>query len=172
MKIQYNSSIVDITAYAKLIYEKSPTVKQHLKKTYYFSIPMLIVIGAVLKYYESNEDLVVFWALVGIGWLIYLPFFHKKKYIKKVIESFKDTRYEHLFCQHELTIENNIIVDQIENGINKTEISKIEHIETIDNYTFIFIDSAMAYLIPEQEITQGDYNQFIAELRRQLGKQA
>lgn len=166
VSISYNATIEDITAYGKLVYAKSPTVKEHLKKTYYFSVPMLIIIGAVLKYYESNQDLIYFWAVVGIGWLVYLPFYHKKKYLKKFIASFEDEKYQNLFGEHELTIEDDSIADKIEKGVNHTKISKIEHIEIIDNYAFVFIDSAMAYLIPENKIIEGNYNNFVDSLNK------
>ena len=165
MKIIYENQDSDILAYGKLIYDKSPTVKVHLKKTYYFSVPMLFVLGAVISYFESNSELLYAWIALSIGWLIYLPFYHKKKYLKKVIESFEDDKYQNLFGQHELTIENNILTDKIETGQNKTEISKIEHIEIVKDYTFIFIDSATAYLIPENNILSGDYHEFINEVK-------
>ncbi len=165
MKISYDCSIKDISAYGKLIYEKSPTVKEHLKKTYYFSVPMLFVIGALIKYFEPNNELLYAWIVLGIGWLIYLPFYHKKKYMLKVIESFEDDKFKNLFGQHELIIENNILTDRIESGENKTDISKIEHIEMIADYAFIFIDSAMAYIIPKKNISAGNYHDFLYLLK-------
>ncbi len=165
MKISYNSSIQDITAYGKLIYEKSPTVKEHLKKTYYFSVPMLIIFAAVIKYFGTTEELLMAWIALGVGWLIYLPSFHKKKYLNKVTESFEDEKYQNLFGTHELTVEENILIDTIESGQNSTDISQIEHIEITDDHTFIFIDSAMAYLIPENNISDGDYQNFINILK-------
>ncbi len=165
MKISYTTSIKDISAYAKLIYQKSPTVKEHLKKTYYFSVPTLLLFGALIRYVETTNELIYVWGLLGICWLIYLPFYHKKKYIKKVIESFEDEKHQNLFGTHELTIANNLIIDKIELGQNSTEISKIEHVETIDSYTFVFIDSAMAYLIPRNRIIDGNYHDFIYEIK-------
>jgi len=165
MKISYNASLSDINTYGKLIYDKSPTVKEHLKKTYYFSVPMLLVLGAIIKYFETNNELLYAWIVLGIGWLVYLPFYHKKKYIKKVEESFESERYKNLFGEHELIIEDSFLIDKIESGQNKTEMSKIEHIETIDSYTFVFIDSAMAYLIPRNNILDGNYHDFIYEIK-------
>lgn len=165
MKISYNSSIQDISAYGKLVYEKSPTVKAHLKKTYYFSVPMLIIFAAIIKYFGTTDELLMAWAALGVGWLIYLPSFHKKKYLKKFIASFEDEKYQNLFGKHELTIEENILTDTIELRQNNTEISKIEHVEVTDDYAFIFIDSAMAYLIPENDIISGDLNNFIKTLK-------
>ncbi len=170
MKISYECSIKDISAYGKLIYEKSPTVKEHFKKTYYFSVPMLIVFGAAINYFESDSKLFYAWIVLGIAWLIYLPFFHKKKYLKKVIQSFEDERYANLFGTHELTIEENSLIDKIEAGQNKTDISKIEHIEVIKEYAFIFVDSAMAYLIPRNKIINGNYHDFIYEIKNKLKK--
>lgn len=170
MKISYECSIKDISAYGKLIYDKSPTVKQHLKKTYYFSIPMLIIFGVAINYFESDSKLFYAWIVLGIAWLIYLPFYHKKKYLKKAIQSFEDEKYANLFGLHELTIEENYLIDRIESGQNKTEISKIEHIEVINEYAFIFIDSAMAYLIPRDKINDGNYHDFIYEIRSNLKK--
>lgn len=170
MQISYNCSIKDISAYGKLIYEKSPTVKEHLRKTYYFSVPMLIVFGALIKYFESTSELFYPWIALGIAWVVYLPFYHKKKYLQKVIESFEIEKHQNLFGQHELTIENNILTDKIEADQNKTEISKIEHIETIKDYAFIFIDSAMAYLIPRNNIIDGNYHDFLYEIKSKLKK--
>ena len=165
MKISYKATIQDISAYAKLIYQKSPTVKEHLKKTYYFSVPTLLMFGALIKYVETTNELLYAWCVLGICWLIYLPFYHKKKYFKKVIETFANEKHDNLFGTHELIIEGNLIIDTIENGQNKTELSKVEHTETVENYTFIFIDSAMAYLIPEKNIIDGDYQGFINYLK-------
>ena len=165
MKISYIATIQDISAYAKLIYQKSPTVKEHLKKTFYFSVPTLLMFGALIRYVETTNELLYAWGVLGVCWLIYLPFYHKKKYLKKVIETFTNEKHDNLFGTHELIIEGNYIIDTIENGQNKTELSKIEHIETVENYTFIFIDSAMAYLIPEKSIIDGNYLGFINYLK-------
>lgn len=172
MKLSYNASIKDISAYAKLIYQKSPTVKEHLKKTYYFSVPTLLLFGAFIRYVETTNELIYVWGLLGICWLIYLPFYHKKKYFKKVIETFETDKHQNLFGTHELTIDDNTIIDTIESGQNKTEISKIEHVESVDGYTFVFINSAMAYLIPRKNIIDGNYHDFIYELTELIKKDA
>ena len=165
MKITYENSPDDIAAYGKLIYAKSPTVKQHRKKAYQYAVILIAIFGLALFILDSDQSTRYGWAVISVLWLIYIPFQHKRRYIKNMVTTYQDDTHKNLFGRHELTLENEGITDQIENGINKTGWDKNEHVEKIENYTFIFIDSALAYIIPENNVSEGSYRDVVNLLK-------
>jgi hypothetical protein len=168
MKIKYKNEISDIEAYGKLLYAKSPTVKQHLKKAWLTAVVLILIFGLVLYVFNEELNILLFWSLLSIGWLIYIPFQHKKRYIKNMVKTYKEEEHRKFFELHSLTIDDSGLTDQIEAGINHTEWNKIEHIETTESYTFIFIGSAMSHAICKDRILEGDCDSFLNLLKSKL----
>lgn len=168
MKIKYVNSTDDVKAYARLLYEKSPRIKQHLKKALYTAAILIVIFGIVIYLLEEAGRVLYIWMILSVLWLTYIPFQHRKKYLNNMIKSFADDNHRNFFGNHTLTLEDDLLIDEIENGINRTSLNEIEHIETVKNHTFIFVRSAMAYAICSGSITEGSYNEFIKALKKKI----
>ena len=166
MTITYENSPKDITAYGTLLYTKSPTVKQHRAKAFKFAVLLSVIIGLVIYFTSDDISILYFWTALSVGWWIYIPIQHRRKYIKNMISTYADDTHKNLFGKHELTIDESGLTDEIDNGINKTDWENIEHIEISDNIIYIFIQSSLAYLIIKDNISTGSFEQFTESIGR------
>lgn len=165
MKIEYENKISDIDAYGRLIYDKSPTVKQHRKKAYNTAVVLIIIFGLVLYFLNESNNILFIWLALSIAWLVYIPFQYKKRYLKNMVKTFEDEQHKNFFGGHSLTTDDTGITDEIESVINHTPWENIEHLELTDTHTFIFVKSVMVYAIPKHSIIDGDYETFIDTLK-------
>lgn len=164
MTLKYKNTTDDIEAYGHLLYSKSPTVNQHRKRSFNAALVLILIVCVVIYFIDTLTTLYI-WLVIATVWIAVLPLFHRRKYVKKMVKTYQEEGHEHFFGVHSLTITDDGLTDQIENGLNHTTWDKIEHIETIRDYTFIFSGSAMAYSLPHNYIIEGDYNQFLETLK-------
>ncbi len=170
MKIEYTNSLADIEAYGQLIYAKSPTVKQHRKKAWLIAVVLIVIFGIVLYLLDNSTEILYFWLFLSVVWLIYIPFQHKRRYLKNMMKTYEDEEHKYFFGRHSLTIDDNGVTDEIGVGINHTEWEKIEHIEFTATHTFIFVDSSMAHAICKDAVIDGDYDTFVNNLKSKYNK--
>jgi hypothetical protein len=168
MIISYQNTEADIYSYGQLIYKKSPTVKHHRRKSMNFAA-LISVIFAVIIYYIDSINTVLIWAAMSVVWLIYVPIQHRRRYLKNMIKTYQQEEHKRFFGNHSITIDENGIADEIENGINQTPWEKIEHIEEVDSHLFIFIESSLAYCIPKEKLTERECEEFINKLKEYRG---
>ena len=171
MTIEYVNQISDIEAYGRLIYDKSPTVRQHKKKAFNTAVILVAIFGLVLYFLNESTAVMVLWLVLSVAWLSYIPFQHKKRYLKNMVKTFEGEQHRNFFGQHRLTIDESGITDEIENGINTTPWDRIEHAETTGSHIFIFVDSSMAYAIPKNAFEEGLSDNFIKILKSRIKKQ-
>lgn len=169
MKIKYENQPSDITAYGELIYEKSPTVKQHRRRAMNFSAVMAVIFALVIYYLDTMQTVYI-WLILSMGWLIFVPTQHKRRYLKNMVKTYEGDKYKNIMTSHELTADESGLTDQIENGINHTTWSNIEHIEETEKHLFIFVDSTLAYAVPKDKIQPDEYRQFTEVLKEQRKK--
>lgn len=170
--LKYKNTTDDIEAYGALLYSKSPTVKQHRKRSVNAALVLILIICVVVYFIDTLTTLYI-WLVISTVWMIVLTPLHRRKYIKKMVKTYQEEDHANFFGVHKLTIKEDGLTDEIENGFNHNSWDKIEHIETINDYTFIFSGSAMAYSLPQNNILEGDYNQFLDCLktkRKQFGQ--
>ena len=77
-------------------------------------------------------------------------------------------QYKNLFGEHSLSFDDSGMTDTKDIGINNTPWEKIEHMEVTENHTYIFIDQSLAFIIPKNSITDGDYVSFITALKEKF----
>jgi hypothetical protein len=165
MKIVYKNTKDDIITYGKLLYKKSPTVQQHRKKASNFAA-FLALIFAIGIWYLYSHQMMLLWLATSIVWVTYIPLRHKRRYLKNMVETFEKDENRTFFGEHQLTIDESGLTDEIENGVSQVGWNKIEHIEETESHLYIFIDSAMAFVVPQQNISEGNYLEFIKTLKR------
>ncbi|KAA3637728.1 MAG: YcxB family protein [Calditrichaeota bacterium] len=166
MTITYENSPKDITAYGTLLYTKSPTVKQHRNKALKYAVLLSVIIGLVIYFTSDDISILYFWTALSVGWWIYIPIQHRRKYIKNMIATYADDTHKNLFGKHELTIDETGLTDKIEQGQNITSWGDIEHVEVSENIIYIFIRSSLAYLIVKENISEGSFEQFSESIGR------
>lgn len=164
LNLKYKNTTDDIEAYGHLIYSKSPTVKQHRKRSINAALVLSLIVCIVIYFIDTLTTLYI-WLVIATVWIAALPLLHRRKYIKKMVKTYQEEGHEKFFGTHTLTIKDDGLTDEIENGYNHTTWDKIEHIEAAGDFTFIFSGSAMAYSLPRHSVIEGDYDQFLDSLK-------
>lgn len=168
MNIKYTNTEADIYSYGQLIYKKSPTVKQHRRKSMNFAA-ILSVIFALIIYYVDSLNTVFIWVIMSIVWLIYVPIQHKRRYLKNMIKTYQQEEHKQFFGNHLLTVNESGLIDQIDDGVNQTSWDKLEHVEETESHLFIFVKSSLAYCIPRDQLSGSQYEDFIYKLKEYRG---
>ena len=93
MNISYNNSPDDISAYARLLYDKSPTVSKHRGKATYTAVLIIVILSIIIYFIDSIRTLYI-WLFISVGWIAYIPFQHKKRYIKNMGKQYEEDEYK------------------------------------------------------------------------------
>lgn len=167
MKITYTNTTDDIDIYARLLYAKSPTVKQHRQRSTNFAISLIVII-AVIIYFIESPYVVFYWLVISLVWILYIPIQHRRKYVKNMIKQYRDEDHRHFFTTHNLELTDDGLKDSIDFGISFSSWDKIEHIEILDSHAFVFIEHAMAYAIPKERVSGDNYDNFISQIKERI----
>ncbi len=84
---------------------------------------------------------------------------------KNAKKSLLEGKNKGFLCEHKLEITPECLIESTSSGEQKTKWDAVERIASIKDYTFVYIGSVMAHIIPEKAIIEGNYSKFVDELK-------
>ena len=166
MLLRFESTVEDLLAFQDYQYAHSSTVRRRLARK--VGALSLISFGGMIS--MSSHDGVINAAVSGliVAGLVALVCpslvrYNMKAHIRKMCVT---GDYKLFLGDGELEIVEDGIISRTPYGEGKLAWGAIEQIESTAEYTFIYVGTLMAMIIPHNRIEEGDYKVFMTELGR------
>ncbi len=177
MKIRFEITIEDMVAFNRFHHANSPTTRRQ-RWMYTLLLPLLLgligVIGAVTTFEDGRDPTgyLIFWTLMGILWLAgsVAWFFFSRWHWARILDQnvrklYAEGTNRALLGWREMELVDGRLFLKTELIHSSMDLRAIEKIIGTDEYTFVYIASLSAYLIPMNLYPEEEYREFVAELR-------
>lgn len=94
------------------------------------------------------------------------PMLVRKNLRKRIVKMYSEGQNNGIIGEHELQIDADGLVEKTQLGEVRQEWDKIKDIVSLEGRTYIFISDINAYILPRQSVVSGDYDAFVAELKK------
>jgi hypothetical protein len=94
-------------------------------------------------------------------------YYHRRGYLKRVDKWLHEKREGHPDEHVELTLEGDDLLVKTDTSDVTAPMERFSRMERTENYTFLYINEQKAIIIPKDSLTEGDYGEFVSQLRKQ-----
>ncbi len=178
MRIRFETTMDDLIAFNRYHFETSPLLRQQRMRFAFFLPLMLGALGilALAAWWRNALDdptgfavVVLAAALVGVpasvAWFFFGRWYWMTQVLRNVRKMLSEGSNRTMLGWREMELAGNRLKFQTEFFDNSIDIRAIDKIVGEEDYTFIYISSAQAYLIPMNLYPEEEYREFVAELR-------
>jgi hypothetical protein len=158
-----------LMAFGRYIYDTSKTIRRSRRRGQIVAGSLYVWFGA-LYFVEVPLGTILLWYLVATAYLLFVSYWHKRSYLKNLTKMYRETENKSFFCEHYLTITDAGIVAKDESSESTIFWSGIERVVNQVDFTFVFLGSVQAIVIPKVGVLEGDYEVFVAELKKRVAK--
>lgn len=169
MTLKYENTIDHVRAFGEYVYRTSPTLRRSRRWTQLIAVLLYLYFGVQLFFGIPLSSLAI-WYLVATAYLVFASYWHKRSYLRNLAKMYRETENKNFFCEHHLSITDEGISTLSEGGERTIYWSGIERIGETDRFTFVFLGSIMALVIPRNGVLEGDYEAFTGELKKRVTK--
>ncbi len=178
MKIRFESTIEDWVAFNRFHHANSPTTRRQWFQ-FFAMVPILLALaglaGIWITFGAFREDPVIcaiLWAWAGamgvgasIAW-----FFISRRYWASLLERnvrklFAEGSNRSLLGWREMELVSGRLILKTELLHASMDLRAIERIASTDEYTYVYVASTSAYIIPMNLYPEDEYRQFVEDLR-------
>jgi len=178
MKIRFETTIEQLVAFNRYHHANSPTTTQQRRIVMLLFPGIVIVLAMIRTWYDLNSDVgdpmifladwVTIWifALVfSVSWIAFAQWNFPRTLEKNVRKLLAEGNNQSVLGWRELElVKNRLIVDTKWMHI-RLDLRAIDKIVSDGDYTFVYIASLQAYVIPMNLYPEEEYRAFVAELR-------
>lgn len=167
MKIRYETTIDDLLAFARFHAGHSPAWKRQVAAQRY-SIALLTAVCIYFFVVPLGWPITVAAIIALIAWFVYVPRAAMSYYLKHAKRMYGEGSSTRLIGWHELALTDEAIVETSDAGSTITKFSALDRVEDSEGYTFVYLTSVSAHVVPKSRISEGNHEAFISELRGRL----
>jgi hypothetical protein len=173
MRIRYADTLDDLVAFSDFHAAHSTTVKQNIRLTRWTSAVLVIALTFAALTFVTDDSMAlsakVFGALVGgVFMFVVVPHLTRWNLRVQMRKILREGRNKSVVGEHELEILDEGLLERTEYNETKSSWAGIERVVSTPQYTFIYITSVSAHVIPRESVSEGDYDAFIQELTRRI----
>lgn len=177
MKLVYSVSEADALAYASYFYEHSPVIQNQMKtgRVVLFIAVLLFAFITVLMTLGGNcvqlSPLIkgLLYAAIVLGVAVVIVYFaHKKIYLWSSRKMLRSGKNKGIFGPQSMEITDTGLKLNRPGGESTTYWNGIERVETTEIAAYIYISSMAAYIVPRASVTEGNFDSFLAEIRKRV----
>lgn len=172
MKIRFETTIDDVMAFNRFHMANSPTWRRQVW-TQSLIIPGVFALLFFFLFFVSDVGQainVVMWptaimlVIVSIGSVVFVRWFMSSSLDSNTRKFLAEGRNRIMFGWREMELVNNRLVLKTELMESSLDLRAIEKIVRDENYTFVYIASVSAYMIPMTLYPEDEYREFVAHL--------
>lgn len=171
MAIRFSNTIDDFLAMSEFHYKASPAVKRQLSNYQWtvglgiFVLPLLI--SVVFRSHGNGLFDLLVAAIVAAVFAYIAPISWRRSVRRQTLRMYNEGSNKAAFSEREMEVTPDGIVSRSAYGESLTAWGAVERIESTSDYTFIYISSVMAYVIPNKRIPEHDLREFLFDLKTQ-----
>ena len=173
MRIRFETTIEDVIAFNRFHFANSPTWQRQLwtQSLMVFGILALLFLvmhlssmGPVLAFDWFEGVLAVVFAVAAIAWAFFIRWYMDWSLARNTRKFLAEGSNRLLFGWREMELVNGRLVLNTELIQSSLDLRAIEKIVRDENYTYVYIASVSAYMIPMNLYPEDEYREFVAEL--------
>ena len=178
MKIRFETTIEHLVAFNRYHHANSPTTRQQRRLVALLFPGIVILLALARTWYDLNSDIgdpfifvgdwVAIWTFAfvfSVSWIVFAQWNFPRTLEKNVRKMLAEGNNQTVLGWRELElVKNRLIVDTKWMHI-RLDLRAIDKIVTDGDYTFAYIASVQAYVIPMNLYPEEEYRAFVAELR-------
>ena len=164
LSLTYTLTMDDIVAWSQHHYAHSALCRRGF---WIWRIVLCAILFATVVAATARDAIGITLGLLGAGVYYYIfPRLSRRGVARLVKKSYAEGKNKGLLGEHRLVITDDGFASSTEVGEGKISWAGIERIVEIPGYTFVYGSALSAAVVPERRVLEGDYNLFIAELKR------
>ena len=173
MKLHYTNTLEDVCALNNYHASKSPAVQKALRVQQVGLVLagiLLLLCSMVLMLTDSRVTGSYTLLFIGGGLFSFiqayiLPRRYNKIRNKTIAKLFSEGENKRLFCEHELEVVDDGVIERTPYSETKMAWGTIERIEATSDYTYLYLGAVNAYIIPNKRVPAVDLAAFMHELK-------
>jgi hypothetical protein len=178
MKIRFETTIDDVIAFNRFHFTNSPAWRKQLwiqslwlPVFLALVLAMVIVVNASAAGFNLRNSLVMsvcigtVWLAGSAGWVLFIRWHLNRGLMRNARKFLAEGSNRSLHGWREMEIVKGRLVLHTELLDISMDLRAIERIVGNDAYTFVYIASVSAYMIPMDVYPEEEYREFVAELR-------
>lgn len=166
MRIKYGLTIDDLVAWSQFQARGSKTIRRLQLRAIVLIGIILLVASALVSHVAGTWVPFAFGSTVFVLFTAIYPRLYQSALTRNTTQLYGESRNRGLLGPHTMELQDDGVLDRTEYGERKTYWKGIERIEVTERYVFIYLSSISAQVVPRFSITEGDFDDFVAELRR------
>ena len=165
MTIKYTNTIEDLVELQNHLLITSKTLKNQMRLRRFFIPSLILIMLTFISIKESNIGpfalgIAIFSILVS-----WFPSSMRKSLKKTIVKTYGEGENNNVLCEHTLEIIDDELRESNPTGQEAIKLSAINGIYTTEHYTFIYVTSLSAHVIPVSKVLEGDYQLFVQTLK-------
>jgi hypothetical protein len=175
VRIRFETTMDDLIAFNRFHFENSPAFRRQ-RMVYALLVPgifaLLALIALAAWWHADTEKLVAFaiGALIvgvpaSVGWIFFARWWWMVQVMRNVQKMYSEGSNRIALGWREMELVGNRLKLRTEFLDNSLDLRAIDKIVGNEDYTFVYISSNQAYLIPMNLYPEEEYREFVAELR-------
>jgi len=168
LEIEYEFGERDLVHYNELQIDQSEDLQKKLKRNRLFFPGVLAIFGLFLWSYYSDYRTALYIVTISICWAIVIPQIIILSFRRQILQSYTEKEKLAMFGHYTLRIDPKALAEQSPSGKNKMPWKTILRIEHIKDYIHIVLESGAALVIPIENVTAGDIQEFSKQVKKML----
>jgi hypothetical protein len=158
----------DMVAFNQYYFENSSCLRRQRIIAIAIFSTIYLGIGVVQTLVRDSVIPLLVWMVVAVVFSLWYYRASKKVNPKRIARLYSEEKNKGTFCEHKLKILPEGIRETTDVGEQMITFAGIERIETTDTHAFIFIGTMQAHVIPRNRVLEGDLDEFISVLMREM----
>ena len=168
LEIEYEFGERDLVHYNELQIDQSEDLQKKLKRNRLFFPGVLAIFGLFLWSYYSDYRTALYIVTISICWAIVIPQIIILSFRRQILQSYTEKEKLAMFGHYTLRIDPKALAEQSPSGKNKMPWKTILRIEHIKDYIHIVLESGAALVVPIENVTAGDIQEFSKQVKKML----
>jgi YcxB-like protein len=172
LTIKYENTIDDLVAFQMYHCENSPYLKRQHLWFRWGTLGAALVIGALVWILMDSLDMALLFFLFGIIFIFVYPRSIRRSFKKQAKRMGSEGSNKGILGPHEIEVSDQGLTERTAYGEQHSSWEAIERVGSSDNHAFIYTGPLMAHVIPKASVTDGDFDEFVDELRKRVGERS
>lgn len=176
MIIRYENNIEDLVTWSRYYCDHSPIVRRARMRTMW-TVPILFSLVCVFTpmLLELSIEEKVGGGILAVLFSAYWPWVYSRAYRRAIDRQIRKLYLEGsssgILCEHELELTDDFLIERSPNGETRSKLQSIHKVITDGDYTYIYINSFSAHVVPQDGVSYGKYEAFIKRIRQVTAKE-
>ena len=168
-QIEYTTSEMDLVAFSDYHVTHSPTLVRAFRWVRFGFAGAFILFGLLTG---GSVPGFLPWLILAAVWIPLLPVINRRASRRRALRMYREGANPTLVGKHQLRAEPDALISKSEASESRVMWSAVQRVGSTPDHTFIYIGAVNAFVVPRAGVLGGDYDGFVAAVRRYAQKAA